>query len=140
MLQGTDSSSFCSSHNHPPPITHTPKSTTTRYDYFSSAPPHHYIPGPQLPLPAVIFHAVVLPVRHAAHMPVRCIKEANVCTVQSVISIYLFSLLVIYWVFFFLALQKKQEQLQPCILTNMTAVYALASKAFYSPGKTKLYI
>lgn len=30
---------------------------------------------------------------------------------------------------------KKKGRLQPCILTNMTAAYALASKAFYSPGK-----
>lgn len=35
---------------------------------------------------------------------------------------------------------EKKDQLLPCILTNMTAVYALAFKAFYSPGKTKLYI
>lgn len=31
--------------------------------------------------------------------------------------------------------KKKKGQIQPCILTNMTAAYALASKAFYSPGK-----
>ena len=71
----------------------------------------------------------------------RVVLRGNVCTVQSVISIYLFSLLVIYcFFFFFTGASEKKEQLQPCILTNMTAVYALASKAFYSPGKTKLYI
>lgn len=49
-----------------------PRPPTTRYDYFSSAPPHHYIPGPQLPLPAVIFHAMFLPVCSAAHLHCAC--------------------------------------------------------------------
>ena len=69
---------------------------------------------------------------HICTVAVQYVKEVNICSVQNVISIYLFSLLVIYW--FFRCLRKK-GQLLPCILTNMTAAYALASKAFYSPGK-----
>lgn len=93
MLQGTDSSSSCSSY--PPPIhhhrTHPPTQTTsqtdthththqttTRYDYFSSAHPHHYIPGLQSPLPAVIFHTMFSPVCCAAHLHARCVKGASV--------------------------------------------------------------
>lgn len=53
-----------------PPISTRPP--TTRYDYFSSAPPHHYIPGLQLPLPAVIFHARFLPVCSPAHLHCSC--------------------------------------------------------------------
>lgn len=49
-----------------------PVPPTTRYDYFSSAPPHHYIPGLQLPLPAVIFHARFLPVCSPAHLHCSC--------------------------------------------------------------------
>lgn len=48
LLQGTDSSSSIA-----PPIS--PSSPSTRYDYFSSAPPHHYIPGPQFPPPCCHF-------------------------------------------------------------------------------------
>lgn len=61
------------------------------------APAHHYIPGLQLPLPAVIFHAVFFAgagaALHICTVPVQYVKEVNVCSVQSVISIYLFSLL-----------------------------------------------
>lgn len=62
------------------------------------APAHHYIPGLQLPpLPTVIFHAVFFAGAgaglHICTVPVQYVKEANICSVQSVISIYLFSLL-----------------------------------------------
>lgn len=72
-------------------------------------------------------------------MPVQYVKEANICSVHSVISIYLFSLLG--ELLFFPVLEEKGGQLQPCILTNVTAaVCALASEAFCTQGETKLHI
>lgn len=72
-------------------------------------------------------------VLHICTEPVQYVKEVSIHSVQNVISIYLFSLLVNYN--FFQCLRKKKWWLWPCILTNMTAAYAVASKAFYSPGK-----
>lgn len=90
----------------PPPTPHpyrlsTPTPTTsTRYDYFSpcsGAPLYSRSAANPPPLHTVIFHAVFFAgagaALHICTASVQYVKEANICSVQSVISIYLFSLL-----------------------------------------------
>lgn len=103
LLQGTGSSSYCSSRRP------TPFPPTTRYDYFSSAPPHHYIQVCSYPSLLSFFMACFCPCAalHIYTVPVQYVKEVNICSVQNVISIYLFSLLVIYW--FFWCLRRKAD-------------------------------
>lgn len=73
---------------------------------------------------------------HICTVPVQYVKEVNVCSVQSVISIYLFSLLVIYW--FFRCLRKRQalamylNKHDCCVCTRL--------QGFLLTRETKLYI
>lgn len=100
MLQGTDSSSSCSSHLPPVP------------------PPLGMIISPLLHR-TIIFQVRSYPsllsffmpcfcpcaVLHICTVPVQYVKDVSICSVQNVISIYLFSLLVNYC--FFRCLRKK---------------------------------
>lgn len=72
---------------------------------------------------------------HIYVVSVQYVKVLSVCSVQkSNKNIFIFFAGDLQWGFFLLLLVKS-DQLKPCILTNMTAVYALPSKAFYSPGE-----
>lgn len=74
---------------------------------------------------------------HICTVPVQYVKEVNICSVQSVISIYLFSLLVNYC--FFPVLEERRPALAMylnqhdcCVCTRLQGVLLT--------GETKLYI
>lgn len=70
----------------------------TRYDYFSFAPAHHYIPVCSYPSLLSFFIPCFCPCAalHICAGPVQYVKEANVCSVQNVISIYIFYF-ILWW-------------------------------------------
>lgn len=140
MLQGTDSSSSRSSHLPPArPPSSTPPS-----------PPLGMIISPLLrrtiifqvrsyPSPLSFFMPCFCPgaALHICTVPVQYVKEVNICSVQSVISIYLFSLLVNYC--FFPVLEERRPALAMylnqhdcCVCTRLQGVLLT--------GETKLYI
>lgn len=103
LLQGTGSSSYCSSRRptpFPPPL-----------GMIISPPLHRTIIFQVCSYPSLLsfFMACFCPCAalHIYTVPVQYVKEVNICSVQNVISIYLFSLLVIYW--FFWCLRRKAD-------------------------------
>lgn len=118
---------------------HLPSSPATRYDYFSSAPPHHIFQVRSYPSPLSFFMACFCPCAalHICTVPVQYVKEVNICSVQNVISIYLFSLLVIYWCFRCL---RKKRPASAMYLNKHDCCVCTHLQGFLVTGETKLYI